>query len=185
MNGSLRPTLAVSALALALCLAGPPLARADEPDGTAYVCISDRMVGVGPLVKAEMRTVDDLRDRTRNRRRYAKPLQPAHREFIVVVRPARLEAPFARDIEAACAAGGPDARAFCLGLPRWVLQIPDAKLAAPDRGRGALIASSDAVFHGTASVFALSDGGLFTLARLEGEDGSSVEEGRCSSDGAE
>lgn len=140
----------------AVCLLLPFAAMAaDNIKPGTYYCVTDRMAGIQP---SEAERVSGL-------------ITPRTPTFAVTIEK------YTPSAEAAeCRSGGPVADLACKS-GQWVARLPDDKA---DMFATRLFARDNPnVYHGGTAIFWIAADGSYSLARLFGNKGNSVEEGRC------
>lgn len=126
-----------------------------------YYCVTDRMVGIQPQGEAAEVPMQ----------RVAGAMVPRNPTFAVVIE-AYTPNPDGGD----CLKGGPTADLACR-TAQWVARLPDDKA---DMFSTRLYARDNPnVFHAGTAIFWMAANGSYSLARLFGDRGNSVEEGRC------
>lgn len=148
-------------LAAALCLV-PFTAIAAEGNVAPgiYYCVTDRMVGIQPQEGAASPADRVLGQMT-----------PRTMTFVVSI---EKYTPNPESID--CAAGGPTRDLACRS-GQWVARLPEDK--ADMLGNKLYARDNPNVYHAATTIFWMASDGSYSLARLFGNKGNSVEEGRC------
>jgi hypothetical protein len=125
-----------------------------------YYCITDRMVGIQPPA-----------DPVAEAERASGKMVPRTPTFAVTI-----EKYTPNGEGADCQAGGPVADLACRS-GQWMAKLPDDKA---DMFTNRLYARDNPnVYHAGTAIFWIAADGTYSLARLFGTGGNSVEEGRC------
>lgn len=125
-----------------------------------YYCITDRMVGIQPPAEAGGAA-----------ERVSGMMTPRTPTFAVTI---EKYAPTGEERD--CQAGGPIADLACRS-GQWLARLPGDK--ADMFGTKLYARDNPNVYHAGTAIFWLAADGSYSLARLFGNKGNSVEEGRC------
>lgn len=149
----------VGALVVLPC--GAVQAQSGNISPGVYYCVTDRMAGIQPqaveAVPAEGRVSGQMKPRTPT--------------FAVTI-----ERYAPRDDSTDCQKGGPVADLACTSA-QWVARLPEDK--ADMFGTRLYARDNPNVYHAGTAIFWIAADGSYSLARLFGLKGNSVEEGRC------
>lgn len=149
-------------LGIAVCAVLPFAAHAAESNivpGT-YYCITDRMVGIQPQEGAE-----SAADRVLGQ------MTPRTLTFVVSIEK------YTPNPEGADCLGGGPIRDLACRSGQWMARLPEDK--ADMLGNKLYGRDNPNVYHAATTIFWLAADGSYSLARLFGNRGNSVEEGRC------
>lgn len=125
-----------------------------------YYCVTDRMVGIQPQDGG-----------AGSAERVSGQMTPRTLTFTVSI---EKFAPTGEGVD--CQAGGPTRDLACR-TAQWVARLPDDK--ADMFGNRLYARDNPNVYHAATTIFWIAADGSYSLARLFGNKGNSVEEGRC------
>lgn len=146
---------------LAVLSSGPVQALGGNISPGVYYCVTDRMAGIQPQVTETMTAAQ----------RVSGQMKPRTPTFAVTI-----EKYAPREDSADCQRGGPVADLACTSA-QWVAKLPEDKA---DMFATRLYARDNPnVYHAGTAIFWIAADGSYSLARLFGTRGNSVEEGRC------
>lgn len=146
-------------VALVVLPCGGTLAQGGNISPGVYYCITDRMAGIQPQSPEAVAA------------RVSGQMKPRTPTFAVTI---EKYAPGAESAD--CQRGGPVADLACSSA-QWVAKLPEDK--ADMFGIRLYARDNPNVYHGGTAIFWIAADGSYSLARLFGTKGNSVEEGRC------
>lgn len=147
--------------ALAVLSGGGALAQGENISPGVYYCITDRMAGIQPQAV----------DAVATEARVSGQMKPRTPTFAVTI---EKYAPYGDSAD--CRRGGPVADLACTSA-QWVAKLPEDK--ADMFGIRLYARDTPNVYHAGTAIFWIAADGSYSLARLFGNKGNSVEEGRC------
>lgn len=151
-----------SQLAAAFILVPAVAGAAENIAPGTYYCITDRMVGIQPPAPTEAAAAAE---------RVSGPMKPRTPTFALTI-----EKYTPNGEGADCRGGGPVADLACHS-GQWVAKLPDDK--ADMFGNKLYARDNPNVYHAGTAILWIAADGSYSLARLFGDKGNSVEEGRC------
>lgn len=152
--------LLVGVLAVLPC--GAALAQSGNISPGVYYCVTDRMAGIQPQAAESVAAAEG---------RVSGQMKPRTPTFAVII-----EKYAPREDAADCQKGGPMADLACMS-GQWVAKLPEDK--ADMFGTRMYARDNPNVYHAGTAIFWIAADGSYSLARLFGNKGNSVEEGRC------